>query len=87
LNYWILIYGRRKRGAGGDMGIFIHGANIEERSLKVLFFGVFFAIFRSFFPLPLDIFLVFFSVAPPSPKIFLPTLLYLSTIKLVFRQG
>jgi len=63
-------------GSGGQAGhgplppwIFIHGTNLVDKSLKVLFFVFFFAIFRSFFPLPplpgrglLVPFLVFFAI-------------------------
>jgi len=53
------IFGQRTMGVGsGEQGghgthrIFIHGTNIINKGLIVLFFGFFFAIFRSFFPLP-----------------------------------
>jgi len=50
------IHGRRQRGAGGPcpLWIFIHGTNIVNRGLKMLFFGIL---------------LVFglFSVPPPPP--------------------
>jgi len=72
-----LIHGRRQRRAG----IFKHGTNIVDRGLKVLYFGLYFVIFRSFFrcllPLPwkrlnsaifryfLLIFGLFFVALPP----------------------
>jgi len=43
-------HGRRQWGEGGPSWIFKHGTNIVDRGLKVLFFGPFLTIFRSFFP-------------------------------------
>jgi len=56
--------------------IFIHGTNIVDRGLKVLFFGVFKLFFGAY-----QLFFGLFSVAPPPLEIFLPTPLLLVQIK------
>jgi len=78
-------HGRQQRGAGCPWPpwIFIYGADLVDRGLIVLFFGLF-CYFRSFFVGPpwkrlnsaiFRVFLLFFGfpVAPSTPEIFFPT--------------
>jgi len=44
-------HGRQQGGEASPPRIFKHGSNVVDKGLKVLFFGLFFAIFWSFFPL------------------------------------
>jgi len=73
--------GRLRQGGHGPPWIFIHGTDVVDIGLKVLFFGLFFAIFRFYFRCPPPLgrglivlsrsFLLFFGIfSLPTPENF-----------------